>query len=285
MSLSRSLLILAFGVTVACAAESIPDDRADTETPSITDKPAGSAASCQTNDEGCSCSATAPIACFSGPAELRGKNGCQDGTRTCTPRGEFSVWGPCVGEITACTAPLTDGGAGEAGGGPGPVLVPPPGGGSVPIAPPDYAGCTALPSYGKRGYGQCSNGQVVVIVNDGDAQEMTCCPVGANVLSTVPAEQQLLRTGFCLPDEVATGMADPTAPAIFCTKINTAYLKLGTPTTARYVDHDLPGLLGQIASSYHNNDTCICDEGSVVTGGHIGKNDVCTDRCVRIEKK
>lgn len=106
---------------------------------------------------------------------------------------------------------------------------------------------------------------VVVIVNDGKAQEMTCCPVGQNVLSSVAAEHHVVRTGLCLADEVATGMKDPATPTVLCTKINSAYLKLSAATQAKYVTGKLPGVIGQIAASYNVNDTCLCEEGSAVT--------------------
>jgi hypothetical protein len=155
--------------------------------------------------------------------------------------------------------------------------------GGVTIAPPKYNECMKLPQSGKRGYGTCPADQVVVIVNE--AQEMTCCPIGKNVLSSVAAEQHVERQGLCGANEVATGMKDPKAPKVYCTKINTTHLKLSPANPAKYYQGGAPGVVGQIAASYNANDTCICDEGTVISGGHTGNDNVCKDQCVRIEKK
>jgi hypothetical protein len=158
-------------------------------------------------------------------------------------------------------------------------------GGSL-IATPDYTTCAALPQAGKRGYGKCDAQQVVVIVNDGKAQEMTCCPVQAqNILSTKPDEQHVQRVGLCLGEEVATGMVEPHAPGVYCTKINTQYMRLSAPVVATYVNNDVPGVLGQIAATYNVSDTCICPEGFVVIGGHTAQDNTCADQCVRIERR
>jgi hypothetical protein len=50
---------------------------------------------------GCSCSG-APRACWTVDANKRNSNGCKDGTQTCQQSGEFSAWGPCVGEVATC---------------------------------------------------------------------------------------------------------------------------------------------------------------------------------------
>jgi hypothetical protein len=238
---------------------------------------------------GTTCTGAETVACFTGPANLRGLAGCKDGTQKCESNGEFSKWGACVGEVTTCAAPAdagtpaVDGAAVDGAAAAPPELVP--GGNGVQIAPPKYADCVKLPNAGKRGYGKCAADQVVVIINDGKAQEMTCCPIGANVLSSVGTERDVLRTGFCGADEVATGMENPSTPGVFCSKINATYLKLSSRIPSVYTTRSMPGDLGIIANSYNNNDTCICPEGSIMVGGHTPADNRCTDQCVRIEKK
>jgi hypothetical protein len=154
------------------------------------------------------------------------------------------------------------------------------------VTTPNYTACAALPQAGKRGYGKCDANQVVVIVNDGEAQEMTCCPVVAqNILSTKPDEVQIQRTGVCQANEVCTGMIDPHDPGIYCTKINTQFMQLSTPIASTYVQGNAPGVLGQIAATYNVSDTCICPEGTVAIGGHTASDNRCAEQCVRLERK
>jgi hypothetical protein len=255
---------------------------------------ADASSDCKTNPNqaGCPCNATAAAACWTVPDSIHGTKGCKDGTHVCERRGEFSTWGPCQNEVTVCAGSGgggSDGGAGGDGsGGDGSI-----GGGSDAASddgggsstPPDYAKCAALPTLGKRGYGTCGFQEVLVIVNDGDKQEMTCCPIGPDVLSTTPGEQNLLRTGGCLVDEVGTGMQSPSTPAIYCTKLNVALFQTAPSAPAMYVTKHLPGALGVIADAYNDNDTCVCPDGSVVFGNHTPKDNVCTDQCVLIQKR
>jgi hypothetical protein len=133
----------------------------------------------------------------------------------------------------------------------------------------DYTACASLPSAGKRGYGKCEANAVVVIVNDGKAQEMTCCPLGGkNVLSAKDSDLHIQRSGTCQANEVLTGMADPHTPSGYCSKINDKYLKLSAPIPSKYVTGNVPGIMGQIAKSYNVSDTCICPEGTIAIGGH-----------------
>ncbi len=214
---------------------------------------------CANNDEGCACTpGGAPVACFTGAPARRGQPGCKDGTRQCLRSGEFATWGACTGEVTTCDAPSS--------------------------TTPDYMVCASLPTQGKRGYGMCDADQAVVIVNDGTSREMTCCPIGRNVLSPSAADHNIPRTGLCQADEIATGMTDPAA-GVLCTKINTQFLKLSAPTKAQYVNGNAPGALGVIAKAYNVSDTCICPEGSVVIGGHTTRDNKCEDQCVSILKK
>lgn len=291
--------LLGASVAVACGGEPPQGASGGAAVSGASGDPAGGtlggagegAKDCSVPNEGCPCQDEATAACFGGTAAQRGQPGCKDGTRVCEARGEFRVWGACTGDVTTCapaTTPTNTTGGSDGGAGTEPEpsgLTPAPGAPAILIAAPNYTTCAALPAAGKRGYGQCDADKVVVIVNDGTAQEMTCCPVGANVLSTAAAERHVLRTGTCQADEVATGMQDPNTPGVYCTKINARYLKLSAPITSRYVNGNVPGVLGQIASSYNVSDTCICDEGTVVIGGHTPRDNRCEEKCVRIEKR
>ncbi|MCX6117316.1 MAG: hypothetical protein NT027_07230 [Proteobacteria bacterium] len=148
---------------------------------------------------------------------------------------------------------------------------------------PLYAVCTQSPTKGKQGYGKCKDNHVVVTINDGRYQEMTCCPLPAGVLSSVSAEKHVARSGTCNENEVATGMQ--TLSSAFCTKIVTEKYKLSAPITSTYATPSEGGVMGIIARSYHRGDTCICKEGYVAIGGHSSGNNHCADKCVRIEKK
>ena len=54
---------------------------------------------------GCSCPAPdEKRACWTIDPSKRDRNGCKDGTQTCSKTGEFAIWGPCLGEITSCPA-------------------------------------------------------------------------------------------------------------------------------------------------------------------------------------
>lgn len=150
----------------------------------------------------------------------------------------------------------------------------------------DYTACAALPAAGKQGYGKCADNSVVVIINDGKAQEQTCCPLGGkNILSSKESERHVLRTGSCQADEVLTGMQSATGNSGYCSKINTKYLKLSASVPSQYVKGNAPGVLGQIAKSYNVSDTCICPEGTVALLGHTASDNQCAEKCVKIEEK
>jgi hypothetical protein len=150
----------------------------------------------------------------------------------------------------------------------------------------DYTACAALPAAGKQGYGKCADNSVVVIINDGKAQEQTCCPLGGkNILSSKESERHVLRTGSCQSDEVLTGMQSATGNSGYCSKINTKYLKLSPSVPSQYVKGNAPGVLGQIAKSYNVSDTCICPEGTVALLGHTASDNQCAEKCVKIEEK
>ena len=150
---------------------------------------------------------------------------------------------------------------------------------------PDYTSCMQLPKNGKRGYGQCGDNEVVVIVNDGQAKEMTCCPLASPIiLSQKPDERYITRSGRCQTNEVLTGMVSAQGTG-YCTKINTSLVKLSTSVPSVYATGQFAGILGEIARSYNVSDTCICPEATVAIGGHTPQDNTCTEQCVRIQKK
>ena len=149
---------------------------------------------------------------------------------------------------------------------------------------PDYAQCAGLPSAGYFHRSACPENQVMVIINDGDAGGMSCCPVGKNILSAVPAEVHQVRQGVCLADEVATGLRGNNVTTL-CTKINPALKLLPAGSTTRIMANKAPGSLKAIAASYHNKDCCICSEGSILIGGHTMSDGSCRDQCVKIVRK
>jgi hypothetical protein len=151
------------------------------------------------------------------------------------------------------------------------------------IAAPDYAKCAALPKAGYAATGQCGANEVMVIINDGIANGRSCCPVGLNVLSSVPAEMYQPRPGSCGPDEVSTGIQSMTTP--FCTKINAQFLKLESAGRSTYGTMGSSSLLSQIAAGYNLGDCCACPDGSVMTGNHSAADNQCTDTCAKIVKK
>jgi hypothetical protein len=50
-------------------------------------------------DDGCACPPGATKDCYEGPAAAAGKGICKMGTRSCDAKGEFPMWGPCLGWI------------------------------------------------------------------------------------------------------------------------------------------------------------------------------------------
>ena len=157
---------------------------------------------------------------------------------------------------------------------------------SVLVVQINYDACKALPASGKRGYGKCNSEEVTVIVNDGKAQEMTCCPIGGkNILSSKASDLFVERTGTCQSGEVQTGMIDAKSSRLYCSRINETYLKLSSAVPAIYVKGALLGIMGEIAASYNNSDTCICPEGTASVGGHTASDNRCAEQCVKIIKK
>ena len=161
---------------------------------------------------------------------------------------------------------------------------------SIPVPIADLKTCSALPAYGKQDYGtnsKCPDNHAVVVINDGQAKELTCCPIKSpGVLSAVPSEKHIQRSGSCGSNEVVTGMIEAT-PVYFCTKVDSGRFKTGAPIASIYAKNDSnlsPNLL-TIANSYNQRDTCICPEGGFMFGGHVTTDNVCKDTCVAISLK
>lgn len=151
---------------------------------------------------------------------------------------------------------------------------------------PDYTSCAARPN-SKQGYpAKCADGHVMVVINDGRAQEMTCCPVKeARIFSKTTSELYIERAGRCAADEVGVGMISATASTIYCSKINTNLVELGPTQTARYAKSGSGGLsaeLQSLASIYNVGDTCVCPDRMILVGGHTASDNVCQDQCVEI---
>jgi hypothetical protein len=180
-----------------------------------------------------------------------------------------------------------------------PVVIPEPSGlhsGALGI---DYQICKSGAHGNMRYNAKCPANSVVVAINDGMGQEMTCCPVsGQNIFSNNPNDLWIPRTGQCAGDEVGTGMISADNSAIYCSKLNP---KLGIKQTvsAVYVGPqaqvcnrngctssnpyaNLSPELADLASVYHLNDLCFCPAGSILIGGHTGTDNICRDRCVQV---
>lgn len=152
-------------------------------------------------------------------------------------------------------------------------------------AKPDYAACSALPLAGLRSYGECGEGQGVVVVNDGLTPQMTCCPLGKDVLSSEAAKRHQPRTGKCQDGEVLTGMHDAKSGTGLCTALNSK-LKIKSLKPSIYSKGVLVALeMALIAASYNASDTCICPVGSIAVGGHSASDNVCTEQCAEIGPK
>jgi len=153
----------------------------------------------------------------------------------------------------------------------------------------DLAICLTLPSTGKIDYGatnRCPENSVVVVINDGQRREMTCCPLpGVNILSADPLERHVARTGTCGTDEVVSGVVSPFGPALLCSKLNTKYLTLGPQVDSIYArrgDSSLPQILRTIADSYNDDDNCTCPMQTILIGGHTTTDNRCAGRCAQI---
>ena len=123
------------------------------------------------------------------------------------------------------------------------------------------------------------------MVNDGNKEEMTCCPASdPDILSNVASEINVKRSGKCLSDELSTGIESGSGRS-YCTKINTLLFELSPPVSSTYMGGGFGGILGQLAGAYHNSDLCTCPEGMVSIGGHSWANNTCGEKCVEVKKK
>lgn len=149
----------------------------------------------------------------------------------------------------------------------------------------DYAACDSIPAAGRQSYGQCAEGSVVVVVNDGLTPQMTCCPVQGKFLSKNASERQQIRIGACGAGEVLTGMVEPRTPTSLCSKLAPG-LKIGATAPSQYVKKGAASLsMALIVASYNANDTCVCPEGTIALGGHTPKDNSCTEQCAVIDLK
>ncbi len=152
------------------------------------------------------------------------------------------------------------------------------------ISTPDYGACKKLPTGGYASVGKCGTNEVMVMINDGNAGGRSCCPIGPGALSVTPSEVNQPRSGSCQSNEVSTGIQDMRTP--YCTKINTAFLRLSSPVSAIYGTRGSAAELAALAAGYHNNDLCACPAGTIIIGGIPSPNNSCsTIRCASIEKK
>ncbi len=151
----------------------------------------------------------------------------------------------------------------------------------------DYLSCSNSPSLGYQpGGGKCTGGNVLIAVNDGIATGMSCCPIETDILSVIPAEQNIIRSGSCAADEVATGMVDMVS-RVYCTKINRTKVKLVASSPTEFMSTSsapTSEVFKRLVSIYHRLDCCACPEGSVAIGNHLPVNNVCADKCVKIVK-
>lgn len=151
----------------------------------------------------------------------------------------------------------------------------------------DYAGCARLPAGGKRPYGQCNPNEVVVIVNDGETPQMTCCPVdGGDLFDKDPAKLFQLRFGTCAAGEILSGMVEPHTPTLLCSAL-ASDLKTATVQSS-VLAHDKMALSTEIKSivaQYHGTDTCLCPQGTMAIGGHTDQDNSCGEKCVTLELK
>lgn len=152
-------------------------------------------------------------------------------------------------------------------------------------AKPDYAACSALPLAGLRNYGECGDGQGVVVVNDGLTPQMTCCPLGKDVLSGEAAKRHQPRTGQCLNGEVLTGMHDAKSGTGLCTALNPKLTIKGLKPSIYSKGVVISLEMALIAASYNASDTCICPVGTIAVGGHSASDNVCTEQCAEIGAK
>ena len=154
---------------------------------------------------------------------------------------------------------------------------------------PDYATCVARPNSKISYPAKCAENNVMVVINDGKTQEMTCCPVKeARIFSKTAAELYQERTGRCEANEVGVGMISAGSSKIYCSKINTDLVELGPSQNAKYAKSGSGGLtpeLQSLAQIYNVGDTCACPDRMILVGGHSTQDNVCQDQCVEILTK
>lgn len=156
---------------------------------------------------------------------------------------------------------------------------------------PDYRGCAERIASASQDYGsapRCALDSVVVVVNDGKAESMICCPIAAGVLSRDPAKQYVERAGACGAGEVAVGIKSGRDSIMLCSAVDSERFETSPPVPSTRIkddDHDLPPELALLAEAAHAGDTCICPQNHVVLGNHVYRDNVCGESCVEIRPK
>ena len=151
-----------------------------------------------------------------------------------------------------------------------------------------YEECRLSANSGKVGYpGKCAADSVMVAINDGKTQEMTCCPLTSkNVLSTNAADLWIERSGQCNSDEVGTGMIAASGSRIYCSKLNDK-LTVKSSETSMFVRRgtSLGDPMDSLAEVYNLKDLCFCPKGSILIGNHSTNDNDCRDMCVHVGLK
>lgn len=157
----------------------------------------------------------------------------------------------------------------------------------------DFATCVLRPQGGLQHKGKCPANHVLPGTNDGKGVWIHCCPLkGKNILSKKESELFVQRAGFCEANEVVVGMDTPDAPAvIYCSKINTKYLKLSEQVPAPFSEAgSATGGVQQLLNTYAQvgaeGDACMCPDDAIYVGGRANEDGACpNDKCAYIKKK
>ncbi len=161
---------------------------------------------------------------------------------------------------------------------------------------PDYEGCASLVNQGFRGYpSQCPLGHAVTIINDGQSETMTCCPMDLGVFASDGAGNQPIftRDNICAANELLVGMqssafANPVR--VQCSPIDVSQLALTAPQTSQLVlayNYPEGSFFRQVIEQYRISDTCACPNPFAqvmigAPGGHVWIDNQCQEHCVSL---